>query len=261
MRRKMTRKRTGSFFGSVFVVNEGIKQGALGEKMPSDGDWLRALEATAWHELCNIGFVDDEIHSWLQHDRMPTEEFIRERIENAERRGIALASMTASSYLRCFYVLLEIQEGRDLIYDLEMQPNIEGLSAEEWISIGIELGLHAHLIGHELNYDIATSYFQSNAAKKRLGIETSLARRTIRYAIAEGHTTSSAVKSYFDTEPVIDEIDIEIYRDQDRFGHTTHYKFHDLSNNKMSKPVKTSSIDTLVPQIKKNPRPSTYISR
>lgn len=239
---------------------QGINQGAFGENIDAD-DWVSALELAAWAELHNIGFEDDEIRSWLQHDKNPSEEFLQERISNTTSKGINLASMSVDSYLRCFHVLSEIQEGRDLIYDLEMQPSYEGLSAEEWISIGIELGLHAHLIGCEVNDEIAMRLIQSNAARQRLGIETSLARRTIRYAIAEGYATSSAVKNYFDTEPVIDEIDIEIYRDQDRFGHTTHYRFRDLSNDKMSKPVKASSIDTLVPQIKKNPRPSAYISR
>ncbi len=142
---------------------------------------------------------------------------------------------------------------REFKEELVEEPEI-GRPVDEYFNAAFEIGLVAHLIGVELLDEIALSESQSNRAKKRMGIQTSLPRSAVAYALAQGYDTGSRVRSYFEDEPDLEPIELTLKLSKDRFGQVESYEFFDSVTGTESALLSVESLAVTVAQVKKEPK-------
>ena len=220
----------------------------LNDKEFPDMDVFGALHAWMFIELQHLGFERDSIDRWLEYCSCPSDELIQRKIDQFiphYHNDMLQVPLSLEQYKNRFSLLGLMCD----LEDMEEDDVDNEISAAFWMSQGLFLALHS--LDPDIMDQQTISAAASHAGSMRLGRTYSRANIAIDYAISHGYDTGTKVRNYFETEPVIDEIETEVFRDNDLNGDLVGFRFHNAATGQMSKLLMISSLSSTVSQVKK----------
>lgn len=237
----MGRKRVGSMFTTAKSVS------ANEDRYP-DTSFLEAIELIIGAELNLLGFSYESIDRSTRWNRYPSDHLIQKKIDYFEPHpvsGLGQEPLSLQSYKYRFDVLFVIYEALELIED----DTSRKVAPEDWLSIGLEIGWRAYIADLDLMGSVALAEAGFKGSAMRQGKRYSMAKITIDYALSIGYSSTARIREYFESEPSIEEIEINIDRDHDDFGHTTGFIFRSSATGK-SKSLKLASLPVTISEVK-----------
>lgn len=215
-----------------------------------DWDIFEALQLLIFMELEHLGFASDAIERWAAYWNCPSSGLIQKKIDQFvphHHNDMLQVPLSVEAYKERFELLSFIFNLEDLAFD-DVDHKV---SPADWLSKGFFLAFHTYAADLDIAERHAVSKAAGKAGTMRSGKTYSRARITIDYAISLGNDTGAKVRSYFETEPVIDDIETEVFRDEDIYGNLIGFRFHNAATGHMSKLLRISSLSSSVSQVKK----------
>lgn len=226
------------------TLYSAIVQAGWGDDRDLDINVFDAVRVVIEVELEHLGFKFDAIERWATYWNSPSEELLQSKIDSFEPHDhhvMLQVPLSIEAYKNRFKLL-------SFAYDIEESALVDAeqkVPISEWLSLALFLGflLSAADIEIDLNYMMADLGRKSGLSRR--GKRYSMARMAIDYAISQGHDSTASIQEYFESEPDIKEIEIDVYCDVDDHGQTTGFTFKNRPTGKS----RSLQIDSLAPTV------------
>lgn len=231
--------RSASLLGTAAMV------GFDNRKYPDLG-YVDALRVCMKIELEALGLTTEEIDTAEIHAVYPDDD----RIESLIRDFRPSQESWASARPLCLRAYQQRLLILALIWAYENPASgkeFEDISPMGWMNIGAEICWYAFAADLEYMDDLSKSAFGAIGGKARKGKIFSPAKRAIRFAIESGHDSPPEIVSYFEREPTMDDIDIEVHYEP---GETDTFAFFNLATGYESKPMKRTTLASAISQVR-----------
>lgn len=118
------------------------------------------------------------------------------------------------------------------------------------MNAGAEVAWYAFAADMDYIEDINKAEFGAIGGRSRAGKIFSPRKFVIAHVLKSGCSSAKDVAAYFETEPVIDELNIEVYCKKDEFGAPESFSFMNLLTGLMSRPMKITTLPSVISQTK-----------
>ena len=250
---------------------EAAAQMAISNKKFADINYIEGLLAMIIVELRALGITEKEFDAAAAGE-LPRNSRIKKLIEDFEPDNtswITERALSVDAYerrLRLFRFILALQEAGEEEMEIgnfmtpddsKIDPEISKLIPEKWMR-GPEFWMNTGALIAWWAYSADREYIDGNnkaefgaiGGRGRAGKIFSPAKIAISHALSVGCKSAKEVATYFETEPVIDEHDIEVYCERDESGEPESFSFMNLSNGIMSRPMKSTTLPAAISQVK-----------
>lgn len=215
----------------------------------SKTNYFEALEVVIMVELAALGLTEKEIERAVRFDLYPQDSRIEKLIEDFEPDDSSWATIRPLSF-RAYEKRLELLAHIDELRNIGNDESAAKLTPEDWMNAGAEVACYAYIADIDFIDDINRTAFAAIGGMGRRGKIFSSAKFAIAHALKSGCSSAKDMAAYFETEPVIDELDIEVYCERDEAGMPESFSFMNLSNGVMSRPMKITTLPSAISQTK-----------
>ena len=215
----------------------------------STTNYFEALEAVIMIELEVLGLTKKEIERAVRFELYPQDSRIEKLIEDFEPDDSSWATIrpfSFSAYEQRLKLLAHIEELRNIGND----ESAAEITPEDWMNAGAEVAWYAFAADMDYIEDINKAEFGAIGGRSRAGKIFSTGKFVIAHALKSGCSSAKDVAAYFETEPVIDELNIEVYCKKDEFGAPESFSFMNLLTGLMSRPMKITTLPSVISQTK-----------
>lgn len=215
----------------------------------STTNYFEALEAVIMIELEVLGLTKKEIERAVRFELYPQDSRIEKLIEDFEPDDSSWATIRPLSF-RAYEKRLELLAHIDELRNIGNDESAAKLTPEDWMNAGAEVAWYAFAADMDYIEDINKAEFGAIGGRSRAGKIFSTGKFVIAHALKSGCSSAKDVAAYFETEPVIDELNIEVYCKKDEFGAPESFSFMNLLTGQMSRPMKITTLPSVISQTK-----------
>ncbi len=196
-----------------------------------------------------LGVSEKEIDLSERFGLYPQDSRIERLIEDFEPEDLSWITIRPLCF-QAYELRLELLAHIDELRDLGNDESAAKITPEDWMNVGAEIAWYAYVADLEYIEDIKKAEFGAIGGRSRAGKIFSPAKIAISHALKNGCSSAKEVAAYFETEPAIDEHDVEVYCERDESGAPESFSFMNLSNGRMSRPMKSTTLPSAVSQTK-----------
>lgn len=217
----------------------------------SKTNYFEALEVVIMVELAALGLTEKEIERAVRFDLYPQDSRIEKLIEDFEPDDSSWATIRPLSF-RAYEKRLELLAHIDELRNIGNDESAAKLTPEDWMNAGAEVAWYAYIADIDFIDDINRTAFAAIGGMGRRGKIFSPAKKAIARALETCCSSTKEVAAYFESQPVLDEIDVRVFFNSDDPDEPDTFLFQNLIDNKMSSPMKRRTLDSLISQVKRH---------